>query len=136
MYIDDKLQRWDTQNTLDRCFYTYSDFTAGFSAGEHTLRFEMGTPPPDRNPIRQLCSLTIHEYKAEPSFHWDNSYVSAYPTWSASNRVTYRPTNEACLMRNMTSKQFCPVSSGAPFCPHTRLPGYLAAATQALLART
>ena len=111
VFLDDVELQWTAQGTLDRSFYTYEDMAAGFQPGVHKLRFEQGTAPPDRNPIRQLCSLTMHEYGSEPSFHFDNSYVGAYPTWSSTGRKTYRPTNEACLMRNMTSEHFCPVSA-------------------------
>ena len=49
--IDGQRQNWVARGTLDRCF-TYGNFDGGFSAGQHTLCFEQGTPPPDRNPIR------------------------------------------------------------------------------------
>lgn len=60
--------------------------------------------------IRQLCSVTLHEYKGEDEFHFGNDYYGLYPTWDVSNNlVGYRPTNEKCLMRNMTSAHFCGV---------------------------
>eukprot|EP01062_Namystynia_karyoxenos_P011775 TRINITY_DN1422_c2_g1_i1.p1 TRINITY_DN1422_c2_g1~~TRINITY_DN1422_c2_g1_i1.p1 ORF type:complete len:602 (+),score=174.55 TRINITY_DN1422_c2_g1_i1:80-1885(+) len=96
--------------TLDRQFYTYEDMQRGFSAGEHTLTFESGFAPPSGAPMRQLCSLSLNEYGDESEFRMDPvGYVSAYPTWDQFGRETLRPTNELCLMRNMTSPHFCPV---------------------------
>eukprot|EP01060_Flectonema_neradi_P039500 TRINITY_DN8720_c0_g1_i2.p1 TRINITY_DN8720_c0_g1~~TRINITY_DN8720_c0_g1_i2.p1 ORF type:complete len:490 (+),score=87.69 TRINITY_DN8720_c0_g1_i2:331-1800(+) len=94
--------------TLDRQFYTYSDMENGFSAGEHVLTIRMLIPPPAGTPIRQLCSLSLNEYGAEDTFKWDQrDFVGAYPTWDVRGRKTYRPQNEVCLMRNMTSPNFC-----------------------------
>jgi len=102
--IDNVPLPWNTSGILDRTFNPFI-FNAGFASGSHILRFE-GTPS-TTGQIRQVCNVNLHEYKAENIYHFDNNYVSAYPTWSASNVVTYRPTNERCLMRNMTSPVFC-----------------------------
>eukprot|EP01047_Picozoa_sp_COSAG01_P051717 COSAG01_NODE_5365_length_4308_cov_1.852697_7_plen_139_part_00 len=56
-------------------------------------------------PIRQVASLTLHEYAA--SFIWDPEHVGAYPTWNSNLQKTVRPGNELCLMRNMSSADFC-----------------------------
>jgi hypothetical protein len=96
---------------LDRLFYPFI-WDKGFSSGTHTLVFTQVVKPATSQ-IRQLCNVNLHEYKASTSFHFENTYVGAYPTWSQSNRVTYRPTNEFCLMRNMTSPYFCPVCQEA-----------------------
>lgn len=101
---------WKTRSTLDRCLEeVYSDIP--LAAGAHTLIFRQLTSPQPGRPIRQLCSVTLHEYKAEPEFHWDDlNYVGAFPTWrQGMSKVGYRPTNEKCLMRNMTSNVFCPI---------------------------
>jgi len=92
---------------LDRFFYPFF-FNSGFSAGTHTLVFTQLTAPATDN-IRQLCNVNLHEYKAEPLFHFSNSFIGAYPTWNSAGRVSYRPDNELCLMRNMSSPIFCPV---------------------------
>jgi len=97
--------------SLDRLFYPFT-WDKGFTAGTHTLVFSQVVKPATSQ-IRQLCNVNLHEYKSSPSFHFENTYVGAYPTWSQSNRVTYRPTNELCLMRNMTSPVFCPVCQEA-----------------------
>ena len=94
--------------TLDRQFYTYSDMKNGFSAGEHVLTIRMLIPPLVGRPMRQLCSLSLNEYGSEDTFKWDQKdYVGAYPTWDVRGRKTYRPQNEVCLMRNMSSSDFC-----------------------------
>lgn len=56
-----------------------------------------------------ICSITIHEFGSEEEFQSQNDVISAYPTWDTARRVTYRPTNAGCLMRNMTSNSFCSV---------------------------
>mmetsp|Transcript_49019 Transcript_49019/g.120095 ORF Transcript_49019/g.120095 Transcript_49019/m.120095 type:complete len:483 (+) Transcript_49019:258-1706(+) len=91
---------------LDRSFWVFGSQTEGLTSGTHRLEFMSGSKPGPNDPIQQLCSLTLHEYAAEPDFHWRPEYIGAYPTWSVSGRKTYRPTNEACLMRNMTSTKF------------------------------
>jgi hypothetical protein len=107
--LDGKALDWKAPGTLDRSFFTFDDFTQGLSAGTHTLTFERGTAPAAGRPIRQLCSLTLLEYREESKFAFDNSYVAAYPTWSTRGVKTFRPNNEYCLMRNMTSERFDPV---------------------------
>jgi len=104
--LDGVIMPWTTKATLDRSFYEYS--WPVFTAGSHSLVFEQGTPP-SAPQIRQLCNVNLHEYKAESQYKLDNNYIGAYPTWSSSNAKTYRPNNERCLMRNMTSRNFCVV---------------------------
>ena len=103
--LDGEPLDWTGANTLDRTFYTFGDENSGLAAGSHTIEFVMGTPPGPGEPIRQVCSLTLHEYAA--SFIWDDDYVGAYPTWSIGMQQTVRPGNELCLMRNMSSAAFC-----------------------------
>jgi hypothetical protein len=78
--LDGRPLNWQTSGILDRSFYNFFDFESGFTPGRHTLRFEMGSAPAPGAPIRQLCSLTLHEYAPEPAFHFDNSWISAYVT--------------------------------------------------------
>lgn len=58
---------------------------------------------------RMICSISLHEYGTEEEFVMSPNHVSAYPTWDAWRVKRYRPTNEGCLMRNMTHDRFCPV---------------------------
>jgi len=105
--LDGQPLEWKASGLEDRMFYQYY-IGQGFSSGTHTLRFEQRFPPAGQNK-RQLCSLTIHEYKNDNQFRWENA-VSSYRTWRQGGAmVGYRPTNEKCLMRNMTSPDFCDV---------------------------
>lgn len=107
IFLDGKTVQWETQGLLDRTFYTIYT-PEGFSKGSHNLTFAQGFPPTHQWPHRQLCSVNLIEYKDEPEFHFDNSYVSAYPTFNDNNQAfAYRSQNERCLMRNMTSNEFC-----------------------------
>jgi hypothetical protein len=100
---------WNTRNTFDRCLEEVFSNTP-LSSGSHTLVFKQLTPPKSGQPIRQLCSVTLHEYKAENEYHFDNNFIGAYPTWKQGMvKAGNRPSNERCLMRNMTSNVFCPV---------------------------
>mmetsp|Transcript_7530 Transcript_7530/g.8245 ORF Transcript_7530/g.8245 Transcript_7530/m.8245 type:complete len:590 (-) Transcript_7530:146-1915(-) len=98
---------WKSHGEDDRTFYQYEG-SEGFSSGEHTLEFKQAYP--GSGPIeRQLCSLTLHEYMDAPQFHWED-YIGAYKTYRLGNTLAgYRPMNEYCLMRNMSSPHFCPV---------------------------
>lgn len=106
--IDGKDIGWTPylQGGLDRFFYPYI-WESGFTAGKHSLVFTQLIKPATSS-IRQVCNINMHEYKAEPLFHFENSYIGAYPTWGPAG-LSYRPDNELCLMRNMTSQVFCPI---------------------------
>lgn len=95
--------------TFDRQFYIFRNMTAGLTPGSHSLVFESGFAPAPGHPIRQLCSVELLEYGSEQQFKLEHAYVGAYPTWDKWGRERYRPTNNQCLMRNMTSHDFCPV---------------------------
>ncbi|KAL2917851.1 hypothetical protein HK105_202724 [Polyrhizophydium stewartii] len=110
VYLDGERLAWNTTGNLDRAFFEWRSDKAGFSAGNHTLVFKQGKPPASkRSPIRQLCSITLHEFGNDSEFTMDNTAISMYPTWSLYGTKTYRPTNEGCLMRNMSSHAFCSV---------------------------
>jgi hypothetical protein len=107
VYLDGVPLEIDPPGTEDRTFYKFLG-GAGFSQGQHELRFREENPPTGSFK-RQLCSVTLHEYMDDPLFHWEE-YYSAYKTWRLGNTlVGYRPTNEYCLMRNMTSPNFCKI---------------------------
>ncbi|KAI8925350.1 IgA peptidase M64-domain-containing protein [Entophlyctis helioformis] len=111
VFLDGKPLAWNTTGTLDRTFFEWKSDTEGFTKGKHSLVFKQGFPPTagGKAPIRQLCSITLHEFGDESQFKMDNTVVGMYPTWSLYGTKTYRPTNEGCLMRNMSSHSFCPV---------------------------
>jgi len=100
---------WTTHESFDRFIEDYISDTP-LPAGNHALVFTQLTKPLPGNPIRQLCSVTLHEYAPEPKFHMSNDFIGAYPTWRQGKVLAgYRPMNEKCLMRNMSSRHFCSV---------------------------
>jgi hypothetical protein len=106
-YLDDKRLPWNTTGLLDRSFYRWRFFTA-LSKGNHTLAFhKSNTIPSAGHPIVQLCSVTLHEYARYYPFNPNR--ISAYPTYSDTGKKYLRPSDEGCLMRNMTHTKFCPV---------------------------
>jgi hypothetical protein len=108
VYLDGQPLRIIPPNNEDRTFYKFIS-NVPFAAGEHQLLFRQNFPPGSGASKRQLCSLTLKEYMNEPLFNW-NEYYSAYRLWRQGNTlVGYRPTNEYCLMRNMSSPDFCNV---------------------------
>jgi len=96
-------------HTVDRQFYYFGDETQGLSQGNHTLSFESAFAPPAGAPIRQICSVTLHEFGSEAEFNTKPGYVGAYPTWDRFGSKSFRPTNDQCLMRQMESTVFCSV---------------------------
>ncbi|RLO13291.1 hypothetical protein DYB28_001497 [Aphanomyces astaci] len=98
---------WTTKGIKDRSFYSWRSSDAGFPAGDHVLNITAGGSF-DSPIIKQLCSALIYEYAGEDEFKLDdNDHIGFYPTWDINKRLLYRPDNEKCLMRNMTSPQFC-----------------------------
>ncbi|RQM20112.1 hypothetical protein B5M09_012642 [Aphanomyces astaci] len=98
---------WTTKGVKDRSFYSWRSSDAGFSAGDHVLNITAGGSF-DSPIIKQLCNAVIYEYAGEDEFKLDdNDHIGFYPTWDIKKRLSYRPDNEKCLMRNMTSPQFC-----------------------------
>jgi hypothetical protein len=97
---------WSTTGLLDRQFYDVWFYTP-LAAGSHTLKFN-GTPP-IVDQIRQLCSVELLEYAGEAEYKADNSYIGIYPTVASGGRIYYNSNHELCLMRNVSSAQFCGV---------------------------
>ncbi|KAJ7134230.1 IgA peptidase M64-domain-containing protein [Mycena epipterygia] len=89
---------------LDRWHYdVYRD--GGLSGGKHTLTFTLLNG--DREPAAQMCNAEILEFGDENEFVSAPGHYSLYPTYSLKNVTTYRPTNEDCLMRIVTTPNFC-----------------------------
>jgi len=106
--LDGEVLPWQSRGFDDREFYDwFSD--EGLPAGEHTFSVRSKTPSTNLEIPRMICSINLHEFGSEEEFHIDNDFVSAYPTWDVARRVTYRPTNAGCLMRNMSNTEFCSV---------------------------
>ncbi len=92
--LDDEVIPWVSKGTLDRSIEDFL-FEEPLGAGTHLLQFRELKPPLSGNPVRQLCSVTLREYRAEPQFHWSPSFVGVYPTWRLNKVLAgYRPANE------------------------------------------
>ena len=110
--IDGKALTFDSRGTLDRQFYFWK-FDNPLPNGQHTLQVKQLKQPTLKDPRsgslmgRMICSLDIHEYQNNVFAQFGK--VGAFPTWDIRGSKSYRPTNDFCIMRNMTSPRFCPV---------------------------
>ncbi|RDB19088.1 hypothetical protein Hypma_014325 [Hypsizygus marmoreus] len=77
------------------------------SPGQHEVKFALVNS--EREGTAQLCSVEIIEYGNEDEFISTPGHYGIYPTFSEANETSYRPTNEDCLMRIVTSPNFCKV---------------------------
>ncbi|KAJ3563209.1 hypothetical protein NP233_g9086 [Leucocoprinus birnbaumii] len=91
---------------LDRWHYDIHR-DGGLSDGKHELAFTLLNK--DREGVAQLCSAEILEFGNESEFISTPGFYSLYPTFSDKNETSYRPTNEDCLMRVVTTPNFCKV---------------------------
>ncbi|KFA63875.1 hypothetical protein S40285_10215 [Stachybotrys chlorohalonatus IBT 40285] len=89
---------------MDRWIYNIR-FDEALAPGPHNLTFVLLND--DVQGTAQLCNLQILEYGDESEFEFTEGHHSLYPTYSASNATTYRPTDRLCLMRTMHSVDFC-----------------------------
>lgn len=106
--LDGKELPWKTHGNLDRGFHEIESWTHNLpplSAGRHELRFEQRTRP--TREIRMLGNLFLQEYADESKFKFGPENVNAYHCFSGNSKGAFRPQNEVCLMRNMTSQKFC-----------------------------
>ena len=100
--LDDQEIEFDSPNRLDRSFVNIE--VPNLSSGPHKLVFKENIA--DHN--NWLSSLTVHEYARD--FHGDPEYLGAFPNFAEDLSLDgYRPTDESCLMRNMTHEFFCSV---------------------------
>jgi len=115
VHLDGKDIGWVLEEGVgrDRYFYEYLDIEeGGFSNGEHEIQFVLNYDDPDgvtEGSGPQLCSVEVLEYGAAHEFNGSFGYYGVFPTFSATNRTTYRPTNEDCLMRDVVTSNFCKV---------------------------
>ncbi|KAE9396150.1 hypothetical protein BT96DRAFT_119349 [Gymnopus androsaceus JB14] len=79
----------------------------GLTGGEHELSFVLLNK--DREGEAQLCSAEVLEFGSEDEFVSAPGYYGVFPTYSTTNSTSYRPTNEDCLMRVVTTPNFCSV---------------------------
>ena len=100
--LDDQNVTFQSPNRLDRSFINIE--LPALSNGEHSLTFSEQVQ--DHN--NWISSVTVHEYASD--FHNERGYIGAFPNFDKYLNVDgYRPTNESCLMRDMTHEFFCPV---------------------------
>ncbi|KZT53961.1 hypothetical protein CALCODRAFT_500513 [Calocera cornea HHB12733] len=106
---------------MDRWFYDLAEIGGpdGFEEGEHTLEFVLTFVGQEGE--AQLCNVEVFEYGSEEEFNTSAGFIGAYPTYSDEppydytgapkhwNVTSYRPTNEGCLMRQVTTPNFCSV---------------------------
>jgi len=105
--LDDFPLQFTTPESQDRTFIDI-ELPQGLSAGDHRLVFSAPANASITSRGQWLSSLTIHEYAAD--FPDEISTVSAFPVFDRFRSVAgYRPTNEACLMRDMTRVHFCTI---------------------------
>jgi len=105
--LDGEPLDWHSCDSLDRCFYGFYSDEPLDKERTHELRWHMLTNSTTMFP-RQLCSVSMLQYKNEPEFHFNNDFVSAYKTYSGGTKFrAYRSQNEHCIMRNMSSTDFC-----------------------------
>lgn len=105
--LDGKDLGWEVNPVvgLDRWIYDMK-FDTGLAPGTHELKYTLLNG--EIEGTAQLCNLEVVEYGEDPSeFTFDREFHGAFPTWDISNRTTYRPTNDLCLMRTMHSPDFC-----------------------------
>ncbi|KAF9046373.1 IgA peptidase M64-domain-containing protein [Panaeolus papilionaceus] len=91
---------------LDRWHYDLH-FEEPLTGGVHELGFTLLNV--GREGVAQLCSTEIIEFGNEAEFISKPGFYSLYPTYSETNKTSYRPTNDDCLMRTVTTPNFCKV---------------------------
>lgn len=105
--LDDFPIQFTAPDSEDRTFINI-ELPQGLSAGDHRLVFSAPANGSLTPRGQWLSSLTVHEYAAE--FPAEIGAVSAFPVFDRFRSVAgYRPTNEACLMRDMTRDHFCTI---------------------------
>ncbi|WRT67637.1 uncharacterized protein IL334_004609 [Kwoniella shivajii] len=103
------------QNSLDRRWLDIS-LLDGLELGENVIRVsltEEGRKEKAGQGGKMITSLEVIEYGGQGRFNHTLGHIGAYRTFSMNGKVTLRPTNEECLMRNVTYPRFCPVCADA-----------------------
>ncbi|KZT11793.1 uncharacterized protein LAESUDRAFT_733773 [Laetiporus sulphureus 93-53] len=77
------------------------------SGDEHQVEFALSNG--DLEGTAQLCSVEVLEFGDSEEFIAAPGHYGIYPTFSDRNETSYRPTNEDCLMRLVTTPNFCKV---------------------------
>ncbi|EJD00187.1 uncharacterized protein FOMMEDRAFT_142576 [Fomitiporia mediterranea MF3/22] len=106
--LDGKNLHWNPKEGLglDRWHYDIH-INETLEAGTHSLSFNLENS--DLMGGAQLCSMEVIEFGDSAEFNDTVGFIGAFPTYSEKNVTTYRPTNEDCLMRIVTTPTFCKV---------------------------
>ncbi|KAL0059217.1 hypothetical protein AAF712_014063 [Marasmius tenuissimus] len=106
--LDGKDLEWKPKEGLgvDRWHYDFHQ-DEGLEGGEHEVSFTLLNE--EREGLAQMCSVEILEFGDENEFVSEPGYYGIFPTYSEKNETSYRPTNEDCLMRIVTTPNFCKV---------------------------
>jgi hypothetical protein len=80
---------WTSSGFDDREFYSWYG-SEGLTEGKHTFSVASLTESTNPNIPRMIASINLHEFGNEEEYHADNDYVSAYPTWDAYGRKSFR----------------------------------------------
>ncbi len=101
--LDGQEQKLQGVHTEDRSFFRLVPDPV-LPPGLHTL--EIREKKADGDNV--LASVRVNAF--EPDYEFAPGVVGAFPSFAAGGRqVGFRPTHESCLMRDMRSKEFCPV---------------------------
>ncbi|TCD65504.1 hypothetical protein EIP91_002552 [Steccherinum ochraceum] len=106
--LDGKDLRWTPRLDIgiDRWHYDIHRQSV-LEDGLHELSFQLNNNQLEGT--AQLCSAEILEFGAPNEFISTPGHYSLFPTFSETNTTSYRPTNEDCLMRIVTTPNFCKV---------------------------
>ncbi|EKM49714.1 uncharacterized protein PHACADRAFT_154240 [Phanerochaete carnosa HHB-10118-sp] len=97
---------WEPRPGIGRDRWHYDVYRAGgLAQGAHEVEFALVNAA--REGDAQMCSVEVLEFGDEHEFNATPGHYSMYPTFSLENTTTYRPTNEDCLMRQVTTADFC-----------------------------
>ncbi|EIN12687.1 hypothetical protein PUNSTDRAFT_118417 [Punctularia strigosozonata HHB-11173 SS5] len=108
--FDGRDLNWEPKENIgvDRYHYdVYND--TSLKAGEHIVTFILNSKEREKANTAQLCNVEILEFGDESEFVSKPGYYGVFPTFSDKNETSYRPTNEDCLMRQVTTPDFCSV---------------------------
>ncbi|EPQ54790.1 hypothetical protein GLOTRDRAFT_139285 [Gloeophyllum trabeum ATCC 11539] len=106
--FDDQDLGWTPRKDIgvDRWHYDIHK-SAALEEGLHQVKFTLKDSALEGT--AQLCSVEVLEFGTEKEFNSTPAYYGLFPTFSEQNETTYRPTNEDCLMRQVTTPNFCSV---------------------------
>ncbi|KAG7088792.1 hypothetical protein E1B28_012756 [Marasmius oreades] len=106
--LDGKDLGWEPKAGLgvDRWLYDFY-VDEPLDGGEHEVSFTLMNSEIEEQ--AQMCSVEVLEFGNEDEFTSTPGYYGVFPTFSEDNKTTYRPTNEDCLMRQVTTPNFCKV---------------------------